>query len=160
MFGGTIRPGDVVEHEQILGEVENVTILNTLVKTGDHTTILIPNSNLVSMPLVNMSHGNRSVRLSVIVGVEYNSDVSLVEHWLTRIAGEHPDILKYPKPVARLEAFGQSCLDFHLKFWVNYNGSKRVASDLRISIINKFREHGINIAFPQLDLHIKGSPLE
>ena len=157
LFGRTIRPGDVVEHEQVLGEVKNVTILNTLIKTRDHTMILIPNANLVSKPLVNMSHGNRSVRLRVIVGAAYDSDVQLVQQLLSEVTEGHPDILKYPKPAIRLEDFGANSLDFHSKFWVNYNGSKRVASDLRLEILEKFRAHGIDIAFPQLDLHLKES---
>ena len=155
LFGRSVRPGDVIEHELVLGEVEKVTIRSTLVRTRDDTTMLIPNSSLVSMPFVNMSRGNRAVRLVVAVGADYNSDTDLVERLLLEAAREHPEVLKHPAPRVRFENFQDSCLDFRIKFWVKFDGSKRVASDLRYAILKKFREHGVAIAFPQMDLHIK-----
>ena len=158
LFGRSVRPGDVIEHELVLGEVEKVTIRSTLVRTRDDTTMLIPNSSLVSMPFVNMSRGNRAVRLVVAVGAAYNSDTDLVERLLLETAREHPEVLKHPAPRVRFENFQDSCLDFRLKFWVDFDGSKRVASDLRYAILKKFREHGVEIAFPQMDLHMKDIP--
>jgi potassium-dependent mechanosensitive channel len=155
LFGRSVRPGDVIEHELVLGEVEKVTIRNTLVRTRNDTTMLIPNSNLVSMPFVNMSRDSRAVRLIVAVGVDYNSDPFKVEHLLLEAALEHPDVLKNPAPRVRFENFQDSYLDFRLKFWVDFNGSKRVASDLRFAILKKFREQGVEMAFPQMDLHVK-----
>ena len=156
IFGRSVRPGDVIEHELVLGEVEKVTIRNTLVRTRNDTTMLIPNSNLVSMPFVNMSRDSRAVRLVVAVGVDYSSDPDQVRNLLLETALEHPDILKKPAPRVRFEDFQDSYLDFRLKFWVDFNGSKRVASDLRFAILKKFREQGVEIAFPQMDLHLKG----
>lgn len=158
LFGRSVRPGDVIEHELVMGEVEKVTIRSTLVRTRDDTTMLIPNSNLVSMPFLNMSRGNRAVRLVVAVGADYDSDTSLVERLLLEAAREHPDILKLPAPRVRFEDFKDSYLDFRVKFWVNFDGSRRVASDLRFAILKKFREHGVAIAFPQMDLHLKDVP--
>ena len=158
LFGRSVRPGDVIEHELVLGEVEKVTVRSTLVRTRDDTTMLIPNSSLVSMPFVNMSRGNRAVRLVVAVGADYNSDTDLVERLLLETAREHPEVLKHPAPRVRFENFQDSCLDFRLKFWVNFDGSKRIASDLRYAILKKFREHGVEIAFPQMDLHMKDIP--
>jgi len=159
LFGRSVRPGDVIEHELVLGVVEQVTIRNTLVKTRDDTTMLIPNSNLVSMPFVNMSRSNnRAVRLIVAVGVGYDSDPELVKRLLEEAAAEHPEVLKYPAPRVRFENFADSCLDFRIKFWVTFDGSKRVASDLRFAILEKFREHNVEIAFPQMDLHVKDLP--
>ena len=158
LFGRSVRPGDVIEHELVLGEVEKVTIRSTLVRTRDDTTMLIPNSNLVSMPFVNMSRGNRAVRLIVAVGVDYKSDPDLVERLLLETAREHPEVLKHPAPRVRFENFQDSYLDFRVKFWVDFDGSKRIASDLRFSILKKFREHGVAIAFPQMDLHLKDVP--
>lgn len=155
LFGRSVRPGDVIEHERVLGEVEKVTIRNTLLRTRNDTTMLIPNSNLVSMPFVNMSRDSRAVRLVVAVGVDYGSDPERVEQLLLEVASEHPDILEHPAPRVRFEDFQDSYLDFRLKFWVDFNGSKRVASDLRFSILKKFRENGVEIAFPQMDLHLK-----
>ena len=116
LFGRSVRPGDVIEHELVLGEVEKVTIRNTLVRTRNDTTVLIPNSNLVSMPFVNMSRGNRAVRLIVAVGVDYSSDPDQVRNLLLETALEHPDILKNPAPRVRFEDFQDSHLDFRLKF--------------------------------------------
>ncbi len=159
LFGRSVRPGDVIEHERVLGVVEKMTIRNTLVRTRDDTTVLIPNSNLVAMPFVNMSRtNNRAVRLIVAVGAGYNSDPELVKRLLLEVAGEHPEILRHPAPRVRFEDFANSCLDFRIKFWVKFDGSKRVASDLRFAILKKFRDHGVEIAFPQLDLHLKELP--
>ncbi len=157
LFGRSVRPGDVIEHELVLGEVEKVTIRNTLVRTRDDTTIMIPNSHLVSMPFVNMSRDSRAVRLIVAVGVDYGSDPDQVKQLLLECAGQHPDVLNTPLPRVRFEDFKDSYLDFRLKFWVNFTGSKRVASDLRFSILKKFREHKVEIAFPQVDLHFKNT---
>jgi len=158
LFGRSVKPGDVIEHELVMGEVEKVTIRSTLVRTRDDTTMLIPNSNLVSMPFVNMSRGNRAVRLVVAVGAAYDSDTSLAERLLLEAAREHPDILKNPPPRVRFEDFKDNYLDFRIKFWVNFDGSKRTASDLRFAILKKFREHGVEIAFPQMDVHLKDVP--
>ncbi|MFO7599545.1 MAG: mechanosensitive ion channel [Candidatus Desulfacyla sp.] len=159
LFGRSVRPGDVIEHELVMGVVERVTIRNTLVQTRDDTTMLIPNSNLVSMPFVNMSRSNnRAVRLVVAVGASYDSDPELVKRLLMEAAAEHPEVLKDPEPRVRFEDFGESCLDFRIKFWVRFDGSKRVASDLRFAILKKFRDYGVEIAFPQMDLHLKELP--
>lgn len=155
LFGRSVRPGDVIEDEKVLGVVEKVTIRSTLLRTRDDTTIVIPNSKLVSMPFVNMSHNNSGVRLTVTVGVGYNSDPELVIRLLMEAAAEHPEILGNPAPRVRFENFGDSCLEFQIKFWVKFDGSKRVASDLRFAILKKFRDHDVEIAFPQLDLHLK-----
>lgn len=158
LFGRSVQPGDVIEHELVLGVVEQVTIRNTLVRTRNDTTILIPNSNLVSMPFVNMSRGNnRAVRLIVAVGVAYDSDPEMVQKLLMEAATEHPDILEHPAPRVRFEDFADSFLDFRIKFWVNFDGSKRVASDLRFAVLGKFREQGVDIAFPQMDVHLTGA---
>ncbi len=158
LFGRSVRPGDVIEHELVMGQVEKVTIRSTLVRTRDDTTMLIPNSNLVSMPFLNMSRGNRAVRLAVAVGAAYDSDTSLAQRLLLEAAREHPDILKYPAPRVRFEDFKDNYLDLRIKFWVNFDGSRRVASDVRFAILKKFREHGVEIAFPQMDVHLKEVP--
>ena len=159
LFGRSVQPGDVIEYGQVLGVIEKVTIRSTLVRTRDDTTILIPNSNLVSMPFVNMSHSNnRAVRLVVAVGAAYDSDPEMVKRLLMEAAAEHPEVLKHPAPRVRFEEFGANSLDFRIKFWVAFDGSKRVASDLRFAILKKFRDHGVEIAFPQMDLHLKGLP--
>jgi potassium efflux system protein len=159
LFGRSVQPGDVIEYGQVLGVIEKVTIRSTLVRTRDDTTILIPNSNLVSMPFVNMSHSNnRAVRLVVAVGAAYDSDPEMVKRLLMEAAAEHPEVLKHPAPRVRFEEFGASSLDFRIKFWVAFDGSKRVSSDLRFAILKKFRDHGVEIAFPQMDLHLKELP--
>ena len=159
LFGRSVQPGDVIEYGQVLGVIEKVTIRSTLVRTRDDTTILIPNSNLVSMPFVNMSHSNnRAVRLVVAVGAAYDSDLEMVKRLLMEAAAEHPEVLKHPAPRVRFEEFGANSLDFRIKFWVAFDGSKRVASDLRFAILKKFRDHGVEIAFPQMDLHLRELP--
>jgi potassium efflux system protein len=81
----------------------------------------------------------------------------MVQNLLMEAATEHPDILKHPSPRVRFEDFADSFLDFRIKFWVDFDGSKRVASDLRFAILSKFREKGVDIAFPQMDVHLTGA---
>lgn len=150
-----IREGDFVRIGETLGLVEDIGLRATRVVTRDQVTIIVPNSELVTSPVVNHSRPTSQLRFSVDVGVAYGSDTRLVEATLLRVAAEHPDVLGDPAPEVRFLDFGESSLDFSLLAWIaSPREDLRVASALRFAIDAAFREAGITIPFPQRDLHV------
>ena len=96
------------------------------------------------------------IRFTVSVGVAYGSDVRLVEKLLVEAAMEHPEVSKEPKPFALFSNFGDSSLDFDLKFWSEHTFLiEPIKSDLRFAIDQKFRDNNVTIPFPQQDVYIK-----
>ena len=99
------------------------------------------------------------MRLQVDVGVAYGTSPELVMRLMRDIAKSHPSILKYPEPVVLFTAFGDSTLNFALRFWVqDYDVGVSTSSDIRLSMEREFRAHNIEVAFPQLDVHVKQMP--
>ena len=93
------------------------------------------------------------------MGVAYGSDTALVMKLLLAIANGHENVLKYPTPTVTFNDFGASTLDFVLRFWVkDYDVGVSTSSDMRLEIEKQFRQHRIEVAFPQLDVHIKDMP--
>ena len=131
----------------------------TIVETYDNAVIYVPNSEFVSTRLINWTRNSRTVRRDVVVGVAYGSDTTLVMKLLASVANGHSDIRKYPAPVVLFSNFGASTLDFTLRFWVrDYDVSVKTASELLFEIDQLFRKNNIEIAFPQMDVHIKDMP--
>ncbi len=118
--------------------------------------MIIPNADLINNPVTNWTLSNRRVRLSISVGVAYGSDVSLVMKTLMACANAHSKVAKTPMPQVLFLNFGESSLDFELRAWVWDAGERLTAtSELHQEIEGKFREAKIEIAFPQLDLHLR-----
>lgn len=159
IFSRTMQVGDVVEVGNTTGRVRKISVRATIVETYDNAVIYVPNSEFVSTRLINWTRNSRTVRREVVVGVAYGSDTALVMKLLSSVANAHSDILKYPAPVVLFSNFGASTLDFTLRFWVrDYDVSVKTASELLFEIDQIFRKHNIEIAFPQMDLHIKDMP--
>ena len=119
----------------------------------------MPNAEFVFSRLINWTRNSRSVRLQVDVGVAYGTSTELVMRIMHDIAKGHPSILKYPEPVVLFTAFGDSTLNFALRFWVqDYDVGVSTSSDIRLSMEREFRAHNIEVAFPQLDVHVKQMP--
>ncbi len=132
-----------------------VTITNKVVQSKDNATIFIPNSELVSRQLMNWSHSDRSVRLDIELGIDYDSDIPLVNRLLLQSVSGHPEILPEPEPVVRLWNFGADALELRLRFWIrNVDNDTAVMSDVRNTIMQLFKEHHVAFAFPQRNLHI------
>jgi small-conductance mechanosensitive channel len=156
IFSRTLQAGDVVEVGGTIGRVRKISVRATMVETYDNALIYVPNSEFVSSRLVNWTRNSRSVRRDLTVGVAYGTSPPEVMGLLLGIAKSHGNVLKYPAPSVLFSDFGASTLDFILRFWVrDYDVSVSTASDLRIEIEKVFREKNIEIAFPQLDVHIK-----
>lgn len=161
IFSRTLREGDVVEVGNLTGTVRKISVRATTVETFDNAVIFVPNSEFISTRLINWTRNSRTVRREIAVGVAYGTDHKLVQSLLLAVASGNPRVLKYPKPVAFFMGFGSSTLDFSLRFWVtDYNDGLAVASDLRGEIITLLARHNVEVAFPQLDVHVKTQPAQ
>lgn len=151
-----VKRGDFVEVGDIRGTVREIHARATVITTLDNVDVLVPNGQLISERVVNQSFEDRRVRTRISVGVAYGSDTALVRDVLERVANRHPGVLKEPQPSVAFAGFGDSSLDFVLLAWVaDPLVQWQVASELRFAIDAAFREEGVEIPFPQRDLHIR-----
>ncbi len=164
IFERPIKIGDLVEimDVDIFGRVSSINLRSTVIVSLDEKEIIVPNSQLITESVHNLTHANNLYRLRIPVGVSYGSDVDLVKKVLLDAADEHlgvikesiPNISNVTAPFVRFIAFGNSSLDFELLAWIPDSFQRfDVASDLHFIIWHKFKEHNITIAFPQLDVH-------
>ncbi len=156
LFEGTLKVGDIVEFKDgIVGRVKEIGIRTSKIETRSNFIMIVPNSKFITDIVINWSHIEKRTRFDVAVGVAYGSDVELVKNLLLDCAKEHNAVSKNPGPFVRFEDFGNSSLDFKIYFWSsNTFGVENTKSDLRFSINKAFRENGIQIPFPQRDVHI------
>jgi potassium-dependent mechanosensitive channel len=159
LFGRSIHPGDEIQLEDVHGRVEKINIRSTVVQTNEDSTIFLPNSDLVSKKIVNWTHKDPKGRAEIIVGVAYGSDTGFVKDLLVQCALSNPDVLKEPPPYVLFNDFGDNALIFHLRFWIKHVIllRDRVRSAIRFEIDRIFREHNIEIAYPQQDIHIRST---
>ena len=156
LFEGSVKVGDVVQIDQLVGTVREIGIRTSRVETQDRIQIIVPNSKLVTEYVINWSKKNPLTRFKVTVSVAYGSDVEEVRKILMDCADRHEDIEKEPKPIVEFSEFGDSGLIFNLMFYTRIILPMwKIKSDLRFSINDAFRKNNIVIPFPQRDLHIK-----
>ncbi len=163
LFERPIRTGDWIQVGSTEGYVRKISIRSTLIETFDKANVIVPNSELISAQVTNWILRDSVGRLSIPIGVAYGSDTGLVEQVLLDVANAHPDIIKNnPEYRARVVFmnFGESSLDFQLRAYVpDVDRRLRISSDLRFAIDRAFRANGIEIPFPQRDLHIRSGAL-
>ncbi len=156
LFERSIKVGDIVQINGEWGTIKNLGLRATVVETFDRSEMIVPNSNLVSSTVVNWTLSDRQTRVIVQVGVAYGSDVQKVTQILLRIAQENPFIMKFPEPAVYFMNFGASSLDFELRAWVaDIDIRLKIKNEINYEIERLFRENGIEIPFPQHDLHIR-----
>lgn len=156
LFERPIKLGDMIEVGDEMGEVKELGLRATTVQTLDHAEIVIPNSELVTGSVVNWTLAERLARVRVPVGVAYGSDIEKVLRILFTCANDNPLVLSTPKPQALFLAFGSSSLDFELRVWIpNVIDKFDVLSELNQDIEYEFQTAGIEIPFPQRDLHLR-----
>lgn len=159
LFEGNVDKGDIVDAGGLVGEVEQLGIRTSRVRTREGVTIVVPNSKFVSENVINWTHEEQRARFKVSVGVAYGSDVQLVRELLLKCAQEHPEIARKPSSFVRFVNFGDSSLDFELHYWSEHIWViDNISSDLRFAIDAAFRANNIEIPFPQRDLTIKSFP--
>ena len=151
-----VKLGDWVVLTSGQGYVKEIKGRVTIIQTFDRSNIIVPNSELVTLPVKNWFYGNKQGRVRVKVGVDYSSDPEQVREVLLQCANDHQSILISPKPYVIWEDFGDSSINFELRSYVsNSDNAYLVRSDLHFSIHKALKDAGITIPFPQRDLHIK-----
>jgi small-conductance mechanosensitive channel len=157
LFERPITIGDRIEVGNVEGDVLAINARSTTVVTNDNIAIIIPNSKFVTENVVNWSLTGQDVRFRVPVSVAYGSDLQNVVKVLEEIARENPDVLDDPPPVVRFLGCGDSALNLELRVWSTTLTHRKavLVSTLNFAIDKKFREHGIEIPFPQRDIRIR-----
>ncbi len=156
LFERPIKVGDTIQIGEELAEVKELGLRATIVQTFDNAEIVVPNSDLITSQVTNWTLKGRRVRVKVPVGVAYGSDVEKVLQILLNCAAERPEILDTPKPNALFLAFGASSLDFELRVFIpEFTDRRQVHSELNLDINREFADAGIEIPFPQSDLHLR-----
>ncbi|PIS09808.1 MAG: transporter [Bdellovibrio sp. CG10_big_fil_rev_8_21_14_0_10_47_8] len=151
-----IKVGDIIQVGSSSGKVVDIRVRSTVIQTRDDVTIIMPNSKILSEEVISDSFSGQRIRQHIRVGVAYGSDVNLVKDLLKRSAIGHSKVLAEPEPRVIFEDFGESSLNFDLRFWCfDIWDMDQTSSDIRTEIDRLFREMQVEIPFPQRDIHIK-----
>ncbi|MEL6876912.1 MAG: mechanosensitive ion channel domain-containing protein [Pseudomonadota bacterium] len=160
----SIKPGDVISvtdqaGNESFGQIRKIGIRAISVITRDQTEYLIPNENLMINQVVNWSYSSRDVRVKAPVGVSYGSDLALVEKLLYQAVEETDRILRAPKARVNIMGFGDSSVDFEIRFWIQdpEEGLANIRSEVYKRVWELFEENEIEIPFPQRDLNLRAS---
>ena len=152
----SIKPGDVIQLEDAYGYVKEMGGRCVSVVTRDEKEYLIPNEDLISQQVINWSYSSQRVRIKAAVGISYGADPhKAAELLLAGIKGV-PRVLETPEPKCLLMGFGDSSVDFQLRFWIEdpQNGVANVTSEVLFRIWDTLKENEIEIPFPQRDVHL------
>ncbi len=152
----SIKPGDVITVADTYGEVTALHARYVVVRKRNGTEVLIPNEHLMTNEVINWSYENKNVRITVEVGVSYDSDIEHVQAILHEVTKNSPRVLNEPEPRAFLTGFGDSSINFEVRFWVNdpEAGIGAVRSEIFMEIWKRFKEENIEIPFPQRVVHL------
>lgn len=157
LFEKPIKVGDRIVVGDTEGDVISISVRATTIQTNDNISIIVPNSEFISSRVINWSHNDRNIRVQLPVGVSYNEDPHEVREVLLQVADQNTNVLKQPEPIVLFDEYADSSLNFTLAIWTSrYTDKPRILkSELYFSIFEKFKEKGIEIPFPQRDVHIK-----
>jgi small-conductance mechanosensitive channel len=156
VFERPMGVGDLIEIDTLQGRVQQIGIRSSTIRTFAGAEVIIPNGQLLSGQLINWTLSDRLRRLTLPVGVAYGTEPQTVIDILLGLAHDHPEVTDDPEPAALFAGFGDSSLDFELRAWVvDFNQGLRVSSELRLAIDKALAEAGIEIPFPQRDLHVR-----
>jgi small-conductance mechanosensitive channel len=166
LFERPVRVGDFVtvtgpDSKLTEGRVQSINLRTTVVMTNDHIAAIVPNSKLVNQNLINWSYGERRSRISIPIGVSYDSDVDLVTQTLLRAAEGVNYVLTEPRPSVQFMDFGDWSLNFRLLVWTERpRRHPQIKSDINYRIRRLFKEAGIEIPFPQSELRLHDGMLQ
>lgn len=162
MIERPVKIGDRIEVGAVNGDVIEIGARATTVLTNDNIAIIVPNSKFVSENVVNWKYNDNRVRFRVPVTVAYGTDLRKVEKLLMEVAAAEQAVLDIPEPTVALLEFGDSGVRFELRAWTSslMHRKGRLVSALNFAINDKFVEHGIEIPYPQRDLHVRSGTLE
>ncbi len=152
----SVKPGDTIEVGRTFGWITSLGARYVSVVTRDGKEYLIPNEDFITQQVVNWSYSSELVRLEITFGVSYDSDPHEVRRIACEAAAKPERVASTPPPVCHLAAFGDSSLDFKLRFWIKdpQGGTVNITSEVLLSVWDAFKEHGISIPFPHRQLLI------
>ena len=159
----SLKPGDVIEIStpsgQSFGWVTSLGARYTSIRGRDGIETLIPNETFISNPVTNWSFSDRIIRIRLPIGVSYKADIDLARKLCLEAIEMEERVLKDPEPRCFLTGFGDSSINLELRFWIAdpEEGITNISSAINLTIWRKFRDHNVEIPFPQRDLHIKES---
>jgi len=161
LFERPIKVGDRIDVGEVTGDVTNISLRATTIRTNDNIFILVPNSEFTDSRVTNWTYSDRDIRISAPVGVSYSSDAEKVRDILLSVASGEEGVLKDPPPEVLFTEYGESSLNFNLLVWTRefITRPSVLRSRLNFAIQKKFRENGIEIPYPQRDLHIRSGTL-
>lgn len=153
-----IRVRDRITMEGVEGNVRAVNFRSTLIETNDNISVIVPNSEFINKKVINWSIGDPKVRIHVPVGVAYGSNLETVTRTLLSVAAEAEGVLKNPAPEVRFIEFGDSSLNMELLVWTLHPARHfLLRSQLNYAIDAAFRREGVEVPFPQRDVHVKSA---
>jgi len=156
IFERPIKLGDTIEFSSLRGQVLRIGIRSSTIRTWEGAEVIVPNGNLISSEVINWTLSDRKRRLKVSVGVAYGTDPNLVLGILTTIAKDHDDVLDDPEPMATFKGFGESSLDFELRYSIReFEDWVWIKSEINLAILDGLNAAEIEITFAQRDLHMR-----
>lgn len=157
----SIRPGDVIQLQEggTFGWVEHMGARYTNIVTRDNKSYLVPNEDLITQQVVNWSHGNTLVRVEIEFGVHYDSDPHVVKKLATEAATKPARVVEEPKPVCHITEFGDSSVNFTLRFWIKdaQEGVTNVKGDVFLALWDSFKENKVQIPYPHREVFVHQS---
>jgi small-conductance mechanosensitive channel len=154
-FERPIKVGDTVQVGDLMGVVIAIGFRSSTIKSFDGAEVIVPNGNLISDSMINWTRTDYLRRMDIRVGVAYGTNPQKVLGILKEVAAGHELVRTMPAPSAFFIGFGDSSLDFRLLAWTDIDHRLTVESELNVAINTKLAEAGIEIPFPQRDLHIR-----
>ncbi len=157
----SIKPGDVITVENTYGWVNKLGARYVSIITRDGIEHLIPNETLITEPVSSWTHSDANSRLRIPLGVHYDTDLEVATRLGREAAQSQPRVLNDPAPRCLVKNFGDSAIELEIRFWIQDadSGVSNVKSAVMLEVWRLFREHGVQIPYPQRDLHIKSGEL-
>ncbi|MGK7945310.1 MAG: mechanosensitive ion channel family protein [Microcystaceae cyanobacterium] len=157
LFEGALKPGDVVIVEGDMSKVVNLGVRATTVQIiKDNSEEIIPNQTFFTQNITTLTRRDNLIRRSLIIGASYKAEPQKVLNVILEVARQHPKVLELPAPLVWLIKFGDSSIDYELRFWLDDPMiGMTVTSEISCEIWQAFADHNIEIPFPQRDIHIK-----
>jgi len=154
-FERPIQVGDTIEIGTMMGDVTKIGVRACTVKTFDGSEVIIPNSSLITNDVTNWTLSDRRKRRDINIGVAYGTNPQQVLDLITEVANKHPEVLKIPAPWALFDGFGDNSLNFRVRIWTTMDNGMTTQSSVTVSIYDALQDAGIEIPFPQRDLHLR-----
>ena len=156
LFERPIRIGDTVTVGEISGTVSRIRIRATTITDFDNKELVVPNKSFVTDPLINWTLSDPVTRVVIDLGIAYGSDTEQAHAIMTKVITDHPEVLDDPNPTVFFIGFGESSLDFQIRVFVSERIKRMpLKHDLHMALDKALREAGIEIPFPQRDLHLR-----